>query len=136
MGFKSKSNRQWLPKDTHHSVTSFIEAVDKDLSHPKEKQEIERNNLTKDELLGLEPLKKRDDIIITKADKGGAVVIISLKDYIKEAKRQLDNTEFYTKLEVNPTPTHSELINNTIRHFAKEKDITDACSQSSYYRGT
>ena len=39
-------------------------------------------------------------------------------------KRQRDNwttTEFYANLEVNPTQTHNELINDTIRGFAKEK---------------
>ena len=33
----------------------------------------------------------RDDIIITKADKGGAVVIIDVEDYITEAEYQLNN---------------------------------------------
>ena len=120
LAMKHSELTQDKSKDTHHSVKSFIEAVDKDLSHPKVKQEIEHNNLTKDELLALESFKKRDDIIITKADIG-VVVIISLEDYIKEEKRQLDNTEFYTKLEVNPTQTHGELTNNTICNFAKEK---------------
>ena len=65
------------------------------LSHSTVKQAMVHNNLTKDELKALESLKKRDDIIITRADNGGAVVIISLEDYIKEAKSPLDNTEFY-----------------------------------------
>ena len=30
-------------------------------------------------------LSEREDIIITKDDKGGAVVIVYVKDYIKEA---------------------------------------------------
>ena len=31
-------------------------------------------------------LSEREDIIITKADKGGEVVIVDVKDYIKEAE--------------------------------------------------
>ena len=42
-----------------------------------------------------------------------------------EAKRQLDNTNFYTKLDVNPTATHSDIINNTIRNFIKEKLLSE-----------
>ena len=34
----------------------------------------------------------KDDILVTKADKDGAVVIVDVKDYIKEAERQLKNT--------------------------------------------
>ena len=34
----------------------------------------------------------RDNIVITDADKGGAVVILDVEDYIKEAERQLDNS--------------------------------------------
>ena len=34
-------------------------------------------------------LADRNDIIITKADKGGAVVIIDVEDYVKKAEHQL-----------------------------------------------
>ena len=60
----------------------------------------------------LNELKTRDDIIVTKADKGGTVVIMNVDDYIKEANRQLDNTEFYTKLITNPTTTNYDIVNN------------------------
>ena len=41
----------------------------------------------------MKELSERVDIIITKADKGGAVVIVDVKDYIKQAERQLNNTK-------------------------------------------
>ena len=37
----------------------------------------------------MQELQSRNDIVITDADKGGAVVILDVKDYIKEAERQL-----------------------------------------------
>ena len=46
----------------------------------------------------LQNLCKRDDIIITKADKGSVVVIVDVDDYVQEANRQLENKEFYNKL--------------------------------------
>ena len=33
--------------------------------------------------------------IVTKADKGGAVVIVDVDDYVQEANQQLDNKDFY-----------------------------------------
>ena len=56
-----------------------------------------RSNLSKDEKVALKDLSKRDDIIITNADKGGAVVIMDVNDYIREAKRQLNNPRNYNK---------------------------------------
>ena len=38
-------------------------------------------------------------MIITKADKGGAVVILDIKDYINEANRQLNDTNNYEQLD-------------------------------------
>ena len=48
-------------------------------------------------------------------------MIINVDDYLKEAKRQLDNTEFYQKLNQDLTETHVDIANETIRKFAKEK---------------
>ena len=67
----------------------------------------------------------RDDIIITHADKGGAVVIMSVEDYVKEADRQLKDKDFYAELNHDPTKDHAEVINKTIRTFVKEKLIKE-----------
>ena len=79
------------------------------------------SNLTKGEIDWLNKFKNWDDMIITKADKGGAVVIMNVDDYIKKANRQLNNTEFYTKVVTNPTTTDNDMVNNTIWKFVKEK---------------
>ena len=47
---------------------------------------------------------------MTKANNGGAIFHINLGDYMKKAKRQLDNTEFYTKLNVIPTAVHNDIV--------------------------
>ena len=127
MGYKSKTNKDWLPNNTHHSVKTFIESVNQDLTNAQcsNSQQIRRNNLTKGEMNSLHQLPNRDYIIITKADKGGAVVLVNVEDYLTEAKRQLDNMNFYTKLDVNPTATHSDVVNNTIRNFVKEKLVSE-----------
>ena len=53
------------------------------------------NNLTKAERKGLQELKLNNDIIIRKADKGSAVVIMNTKDYLREGYRRLQDTNFY-----------------------------------------
>ena len=47
------------------------------------------NNQTKDERKALQELSERDDIMIIKTDKGGAVAIVDINDYIREAESQL-----------------------------------------------
>ena len=44
------------------------------------------NNLIKGEKKVLKELAGQNDIIITKADKGGAAVIIDIKDYVKKSR--------------------------------------------------
>ena len=77
-------------------------------------------NLSKAEQKAMEELEKRKDIIITNADKGGAVVIMDVEKYINEANRQLSDKRNYKKLQEDPTLQHSNLVNNTIVRFKKE----------------
>ena len=55
-----------------------------------------KDNLTKGEQKTLEKLSKRDDIIITNADKGGAMVIMDIDKYVSEAQRQLNDQNNYS----------------------------------------
>ena len=41
------------------------------------------SNLSEKEKKALQELQSRDDTVITEADKGGAVVILDVEDYIK-----------------------------------------------------
>ena len=59
----------------------------------------------------MEDLSIRDDIIITKTDKGGAVVILDVDDYINEANRQLNNKEFYKEVQNDPTELNRKKVN-------------------------
>ena len=76
-GFTNKSNSNWTPKDIHHSIKTYMQTVKNDLQkHMNDNdQNNTRPNLTPGEKKALARLPDRDDIIISKADKGGAVVI-------------------------------------------------------------
>ena len=64
-------------------------------------------------------MKRRDDTIITRADKGGAIVIPDVKLYIKEAERQLNNTETYRPLPNDPTKINKTQLIKQLKYFRK-----------------
>ena len=91
--FKDNENTKWTPNKNHHTALMYTEAT----------QREPYNNQTQNERTSMTDLREREDIIITKADKGGAVVFVDVKDYIKVAERQLNNTQNYRKLQEDPT---------------------------------
>ena len=107
--FKPRS--AWEPNHTHYTVDTFCDAVKNEMEQNRETVKLQ-NNLSRDELNALNELQNRDNLIITKADKGGgAVVIMNVKDYIDEATQQLDNENCYKKLSNDPTKLHAERVN-------------------------
>ena len=95
--FKPKTNKKWRPDKNHHTVETYIEATKNALETEEQNNSKNKyyNNLTKGERKALKELADRNDIIITKADKGGAVVIIDVEDYVKETEHQLNNKNAY-----------------------------------------
>ena len=85
--------------------------------------------MSKKEEDALQNLSKRDDIIITKTDRGD-------DDYIQEANRQLDNKEFYKKLTIDTTEINRIKVNRTINelkssHLLNEKIAHDLLSSEA-----
>ena len=95
-----KSNSNWLPDTLPSCVEAFIAAINHDITYSKTKK-LPRDNLTKSEREALPNLQKRRDIIITKADEGGAVVVLA-------TNRQLNDTNNYEQLDFDPTELHTE----------------------------
>ena len=104
------------------------------MTQKNEPKKRPKQNLRK-QLEARKQLEKRQDIIISNADKGGAVVIIDTDKYIEEADRQLSDSTNYKKLQKDPTLQHNELVNDTITRFKKEKlvpqNIADVLSTSN-----
>ena len=48
-------------------------------------------------------------------------VIVDVKDYIKEAEQQLNNTQNYRKLPEDPTATNIRLVNDLIERLKKQQ---------------
>ena len=72
-----KSNSNWLRDKLPSCIETFMTACNHDVQSSKTKK-LPRDNLTKSEREALHNLQKRNDMIITKADKGSAGVILDI----------------------------------------------------------
>ena len=69
-------------------------------------------------------------------DKGGAIVIVDVDDYVQEANRQLDNNEFKKKLTIDTTEINQIKVNRTINelkslHLLNEKVANNLLSSEA-----
>ena len=100
---KNSTNKQWTPKEKRDTVEIFTEAFKSESQNQEHIKKFPKNNLTKNEIEALKDPRIRNNIIITQADKAGAVVIIDLDYYINEANPQLNKKEFYKEIPNDPT---------------------------------
>ncbi|XP_065213372.1 uncharacterized protein LOC135840674 [Planococcus citri] len=92
--------------------------------HILKKSKPPKANLTKEEQTALKELTKNKDIIVTRADKGNATVIMNKVDYNNKIQ-QLLNDQTYQKAKRNPTTRFEnatkKLINESTSIDAKTK---------------
>ena len=123
--FRNKS--RWTPApNADVFLDAFIEAVKNDF-HKLKLQSYHENpnkNISTEESKALIHLENNDNIIIKKADKGAAVVIMNQNDYIKEGIRQLSDANFYVKLDYYPTTDHINEIHNILLKTFQRDEIT------------
>ena len=82
-----------------------------------------RDNLSKEQRKALDALNNRDDLIITQADKGGAIVIWGIQEYLNEADCHLQNTEFYEVLPQDPFTEYQVQITNSLEKLYSDNLI-------------
>lgn len=80
-----------------------------------------RRNLNLEQLKALKGLGNNKDIVILKADKGGATVIMNYEDYVNKMKDHLYNSGSYKKLEKNLISK----ITNLVKKAIKETNLDD-----------
>ena len=113
-------------------MKTYIQTVKNELQDQinKTNQTSKKSNLTPGEKEAMARLRNREDIIISKADKGSEVVIQDVHAYVTEAKRQLKVTEFYKPVDLDLTPVHTKTINNTIEQFARGRLIPERTAKA------
>ena len=90
------------------------ETVRQDCALVLRKAKIPKNNITKEEQLALRNLKSNNDIVILKADKGGAIVILDKAAYNAKMLNPLTNSGSYKKLNKNPISKIIREVKRTI----------------------
>ena len=81
-------------------------------------------NISKPEIRALKELKNNHQIVIKKADKGSAVVIMDRDQYIMEAERQLGDPVYYKKLKEPIFPKTIKAVQRIIEDLYMKKFIT------------
>ena len=79
----------------------------------------ETDNISQEELQALKYLKKRDDLVFKKADKGSSIVIMEREFYIQEAMRQLNDTQYYQKISEPVYPSTFIRVNDILDQLCK-----------------
>ena len=79
-------------------------------------------NLTSKERQALYDLREDKNIVIKGADKGSAAVVWDREDYIKEAEKQLEDSDVYEEVPDDPEPLIST-IHRTIEKIRKRGDL-------------
>jgi hypothetical protein len=139
--FVEKSN--FIPSDTHlrksgtlHLANNLIDKIEfktnQILSNLKYCEKNgnrymvldEKNNLTKEETIGLNELKSNDKIVIKPADKGGKTVIMNKEDYLTEAYRQLNDANYYKKIKDSLIPQNINKLTLLLKSMFNDGFIT------------
>ena len=83
-----------------------------------------KNNLSHAETLALKKLRSTESIVIKPADKGSATVVMDKALYLAEAYRQLNNTNYYSKLDQPIYKNNISKINEILKSMEAEGYIT------------
>lgn len=81
-------------------------------------------NLPPEEQQALGDLISTRGLVIKPADKGSAVVLMDRADYVLEALRQLENTEYYIPLSTPMYTETAEIIAEELRGLLQSNAIT------------
>ena len=106
-----------------HCVQAYADALKDEIQYCKRNHP--KQNTTKREMDALKRLSERTDIVIKRADKGGATVVCSANWYEEEAARQLNNSNYYKKVSQDYTKKHEDMIKEKLKEFSKSKLITE-----------
>ena len=120
--FKAKST--WEPPDQYRDpvVETFCKSVQEEVSKFKPR-EPRIKNITLDEKNAIKALQNDQNIVIKKADKGSAIVVMDRCDYITEAERQLNDIDFYQKTPTDLTTKHVGEIREFLLTMKDEGEI-------------
>uniref|UniRef100_A0A8C5LUX9 Reverse transcriptase domain-containing protein n=1 Tax=Leptobrachium leishanense TaxID=445787 RepID=A0A8C5LUX9_9ANUR len=115
-----------MPHNIEHAVETYIDIVEREMSKVYSRPHFTRAspNMSAMDFSILKRLRCDPSITIKPADKGGALVIMNSKDYMKEIQRQLSDSETYRRLDRDPTSEIVGRISSLVKD-ALENQIID-----------
>ena len=93
---------QWEPRDSKiprnlkKLITRDLETLTSLVPHDLDQR---HNNLTESEQKAMHNLTKKDNLVLKVSDKSNTLVVMDRDEYVTEALRQLNDSNFYVKLE-------------------------------------
>lgn len=135
----------WTPPDhkvsqqTLETIQIIINSTETAIGHRRHDNRSVRlrkhqDNLTPDERLALDELRRDDRIVIKPADKGASTVVMDKSAYVTEVRRQLDNTTYYRRLEAPIYQQNVPKINAIVNDMREHDYISDR--QATYLRAS
>ncbi|CAM4539289.1 unnamed protein product [Lepidochelys kempii] len=117
-----KRDSRWTPPESRNSRLDFYIECFRRRARAEivEKQHHLPHNLSHAERNAIHSLRNNSDIIIKKADKGGAVVIMNRSEYEQEAARQLSNTSFYKPLPYDRTESYQKQLQHLLKKLPEK----------------
>ena len=114
-----RSSKWTPPVNRDVALETYIKGITQDIDEElRRRPKFCHHNLTKDQRKALVSLRSRTDIVIKKADKGSATVVMSRENYIAKVMQHLNDHQHYEKLSGDPTA----LFEREIKHFLEDME--------------
>ena len=85
--------------------------------------------LSREERAAAYSLKKREDIVIVKADKGNTSVVLDCDEYDDKLMTMLKDTTTYVELKRDPTQKTERVVNQFVSQLCEEDKISPTTTQ-------
>jgi len=112
------------PKNVDAAIEIYLSTLEEKLMNIKS-EGSNYSNLSAVEQEALRSLRSDKSIVIKPADKGSGVVVWDREDYLREAERQLSDSEVYEKCESDPLPALQTKISKLLKNIKGKKEIDD-----------
>ena len=122
---KYTKKSSWTPSDKiiNEDLVNHINQFTKEITETIQIQQ-ENNNLSVNERKSIKFLKQHPNLVIKKADKGSAVVLLDKANYIQEGLRQLNNSNHYKQLDEPLYPQTAIKIDSILTKLLTDHHIT------------
>ena len=109
---------------TPANLEKYIATTKSDITKLINKQTKHGSNLSPSERNVLKSLKVKSDIVLHPADKGGKIVVMDKDSYTNSCEKQLDDKEFYIRIDEDSTNKICDDIHSEIVQMVQNKQMS------------